>query len=240
MSHLTPTPRTDKNGRTVIRHMKVQRPGSAASLPLLPVIPEQDKRQLVSEVATFITTGNYLEHHFDSAKTAIAEYSLDTLHRIVGNLSKQHMNLLLAGFTMEWDEDKVNDYISIAAAAENNGIYSEELGWHLQSFAYYEELTSIQPGHSYPLHRALQCHAIVDTVTAIHSHADDDSDGAFANMDDGEFLPYIQDAQLRELILHSDEREAVTRIVKERGITDVDTIMEFIHSEAPAVANGLL
>lgn len=240
MSNLVPTPRLDKNGRTVIRHMKPQLSISGSKLPLPPIMPEYDRSQLVSEVAEFITTGNFLEHHLSTAKAGIADYSLDTLHRILGNLSKPQMNLLLHGFTMEWDENKINDYISIATVVENNRIYSGELDWQLQSLNYYEELTPIQPGHPYPLARALQCHAIVETTSAIHWHAEDDSDGVFVTMDDGEFLPYIQDSQLRDLILHSDERNEVARIIKERGITDAEVIMEFLHSEAPAVAEGML
>lgn len=240
MSNLVPTQRVDKNGRTVIRHMKAQRSISGSNLPLPPIVPEYDRSQLVSEVAAFITTGNSLEHHLSTAKTGIADYSLDTLHRILGSLSKPQMNLLLHGFTMEWDEEKINDYISIASAVENNRIYSGELDLQLQALNYYEELTPIQSGQPYPLERAIQCHAIVEAASAIHWHAEDDSDGVFATMADGEFLPYIEDSRLRDLILHSDERNEVTRIIKERGITDAEVILEFLHSEAPAVAEGML
>lgn len=243
MSKLIPTPRVDKNGRTVIRHMNVQRSGSGGNMPLPLIMAEQDRSQIISEVASFITTGTNLDHYFDTVKEAIGEYSLDTLHRVTGNLSKSHMNLLVSGFTLDWDEGKINDYISIAAAVENNSIWSEELGWQLKALAYYQDLTPLKPGHSYPLERALQCHAIVNTVSAIHWHKDEDDEddnGVFTHMDDGEFLPYIQDPQLRALILHSDERNEVARIVKERGITDAEVIMDFLHSEAPAVADGML
>jgi hypothetical protein len=205
-------------------------------------MPEQERSYLISDVATFITSDTNVSHYFNVAKEAIAEYSQDTLHRIMSNLSKPHMNLLVHGFSMEWDEAKINDYISIAAAVENNEIWSEELGWQLKALAYYQDLTPIQPGQAYPLERALQCHAIVEAVSAIHRHRDEDDDdyGSFTHMDDGEFLPYIQDAQLRDLILYSDDRNEVARIIKERGITDAEVIMEFLHSDAPAVADGML
>lgn len=240
MSNLVPTPRTDKNGRTVIRHMKAQRSGSGTTLPPPPIAPEKDRDRLISEVATYITEDTNVSHYFNVAKEAIAVHSLDTLHRIMGELSKSHMNLLVHGFSMEWDENKINDYISIAKVVEENEIYSGDLEGQLQALAYYEELTPIQPGFPYPLERALQCYAIVGATHAIHWHADDESNGVFTYMDDGEFIPYIQDQMLRGLILHSDERNDIARIIKERGITDPRVIMEFLHSDAPAVAEGML
>jgi hypothetical protein len=220
--------------------MKGQRPTPVGSLPLPQFIPEQERSRLISEVATFITADTDVSHYFNVAKEAIAGYSQDTLHRIMGNLSKPHMNLLVHGFTMDWDEAKINDYISIAEVVSDNDIYSGELENQLQALSYYEDLTPVQPGHPYPLERALQCHAIVAAVSAIHWHADEDSHGVFTTMDDGEFIPYIQDPKLRALILYSDNRNDIARIIKERGITEVEVIMEFLHSEAPAVADGML
>jgi hypothetical protein len=223
--------------------MKGQRTTPVGSLPLPQFIPEQERSRLISEVATFITADTDVSHYFNVAKEAIAGYSQDTLHRIMGNLSKSHMNLIVHGFSMDWDEAKINDYISIAAAVENNEIWSEELGWQLKALAYYQDLTPIQPGQAYPLERALQCHAIIEAVSAIHWHKDEDNEddyGSFTHMDDGEFLPYIQDPQLRDLILYSDDRNEVARIIKERGITDAEVIMEFLHGEAPAIAAGML
>lgn len=240
MSNLVPTPRLDKNGRTVIRHMKSQHNSPAGNLPLPQIIQEKDHDRLISEVATYITEDTNVRHYFNTAKEAVAGYSPDTLHRIMGELSKSHMNLLVHGFSMEWDENKVNDYISIAKAVEENEIYSGDLEGQLQALGYYEELTPAQPGSPYPLERALQCHAIVGATQAIHWHADEESYGVFITMDDGEFIPYIQDPKLRGMILHSDERNEIARIIKERGITDVAVIMEFLHSEAPAVSEGML
>jgi len=179
-------------------------------------------------------------HYFDQSYTVLAGYATDTLHRIIENLSTSHMNLLIHGFTMGWDEDTINDYISIAATVQTNKMYSGELGYHLQSFAYYKDLAPIQPGLPYPLKRASQCIAIIETVIAMQDAADDDSDGVFTRMDDGEFLPYIQDSKLRDLILHSDERTEATRIIKQRGITDADVILEFLYSDAPALSSGML
>lgn len=97
--------------------------------------------------------------------------------RILSDLTQpSHLNLLIHGFTMDWDESKINDYISITHAISDNSLYSGDLGNHMSALPHYEGLVPVQPGKPYPQERAAQCHAIVAAGAAIHWHVDPDDE----------------------------------------------------------------
>jgi hypothetical protein len=274
-NHLIPTARTDKNGNTVIRHMRPEEaaPSRTTMIPAVQVTKPQTPQEKVNEIAELIAdfkTSNmdfpdlvmylhYIEEN--SSKTLpILKRCLTTGNDEAQEITKSLIHMMLdtikenidsSGGEDGSEDDEYGDQFSWAdncpevwypfAAANalcfwNTSNVMEEIGtsednvtisYKVRDLA--DNLSTTDDERSPTTDKYWRGMAAF-TLTGIETprlHAD-------ARQELKSFIPWAG---------KHEEIAAVTRVVRERGIFDQDTINQIIESQkdiSPAVSSGTL
>ena len=249
---LVPTPRVDKNGRTVIRHMK---PGSKigsgiARAPKVAIAPEQDIDALIEEASTALgaAMGDYdisatARLTRDRARIGLQGFAPATLQRITeyqwtaGTASIVTSELEQEVFT----EGMVNDIIMLEKELDRYiaGSYSN---WLIMGFPHYEKLETYDFNEEYPQRRAEQCTALIGA--SLHL-ANNDEIGVrtFGVTPEGMPLMIIKDEDLQDLILNppaGHSSQDVADIIIDHSIGDAAHIRRILEFETTGLRNGVL
>lgn len=244
--NLTPTPRTDKNGVTVIRHMKDKLSQTFSSRLIPPVtapaaVPERDA--LLSKAALAITAKldrreEMVSLYYGVIKDIISQYSPRTLQELTKLTDdEQKAWAVHTGLMKNWTETAVNDYLNLADFFRAHNI-ADEMHGYLKSFPYYEDM---YPQESpYPEQRREQCEAVIELVEHMGNAMFEAT--TYMELENHFLVPYIKDDKLRKLILTSENRQKAVRLIKQRNILDADTIAGLIDADAdvPALTDGIL
>jgi len=256
MSNLIPTPRTDKNGRTVIRHMKPQTAGTdkpTVNLPMPAAVPDHHKT-LVHETA--LNLFSIIEENYGGRNTALiinaienalAKYSVATLDRIQHNEWLPHAaNTLALGITTRWDETQANDFIAACHALREHEPHGVP-AIHNNAWKHYRELHPANNDGDYPKERLDQ----IVTLYFVTEYMIADGEepyywdtyhlGELAN--DIEFIYLGDDNQLRKLILHPGpdyKCEDILRIVTAHHTYDPEKIKRMLDLGVPSMTSGVL
>lgn len=257
MSNLTPTPIVDKNGKLTTVHKKTQVPTSSKALPSV-ALPKPDNivntvsHRLAQEWADS-QSNNGLDHEraynfaLQDSREAFGKCSPETIQRVYGPEMTPGLRLsLINGLSDQWSEGNINDYMSIAQAADELEMYYKEVKLFLAAFEYFKEIDPYEGG-PYPEKRAKQVDALTRVLWHMyrnpHNLPDIDIWEEFKDKhDEWEEVPYIKDEKLRALILTSGhDRDAIVEIITERSVFDADQIMEMLSAnDASALRAGNL
>lgn len=250
MSNLIPTPRTDKNGRTITRHMKADNTAApVGKIPPVTTQPSTRSQYLTSAAKVLrdaITNGSYLlsvDRCLNSAEPVLATLSNATLERIHNHpWSTRAAENFAMRLGEGWDETMANDCMATSAALDLTNEYGMD-SMHLFAWRYlYPELCPSNNDGDYPEERLSQLvalHRIVtymEEKTTLQPYFTDEATGEIKGL-------YINDAELREFVLYPQApytREAITEMVVTNGTFDVARIKAMIDSNSPSLSSGVL
>lgn len=245
MDNLIPTPRTDKNGRTVTRHMKQHDNGAdRGSFIPAPRTGSLEHVRLVDDATDAIVNAVKDGRHEkimirDRRKMAAAfsTYSKSTLERLQKHPWSYYAASDFIDQVAGWDETTANDYVEVTAALNlRNGARP----MHIDSWKKYPDLHPANNDGSYPEERRSQLTALY----VLADHIEDDGGEPF-QLDNTGYLEnyYITDDNLREFVLHPGEqykREDIVEIVTSMSIYDIDHIKSILDNAASSLRNGVL
>lgn len=240
--NLVPTPRTDKNGVTVIRHMrdKTSKKLSSPQIPPVasaPPVTALDRAALLSKAALAITAkldsrSELVSLYYGVIKDIISEYSPYTLQALTTlTENDQKAWAVHTGLMKNWTETSVNDYLQLADFFRAHNI-SDDMHGYLKSFHYYEDMYPQNDG-AYPEQRREQCEAVIELVEHLGNVMFEETT---TFMEPRVLIPYIRDEKLRKLILTSEDRKKVVRLVKQRNLLDADALSGLVDNAADASA----
>lgn len=243
--HLVPTPRTDKNGVTVIRHMKGNLAGALATpqIPPVTVLAAPEYGAVLSAAAYAITAKLDAREamtslYYGVVKDIIKDYSPHTLQALTALTEDDWKAWAVhTGLMKNWKETAVNDYLHLADFFRAHGI-ADDMHGYLNSFRYYEDMCPQRDG-DYPEQRREQCEAVIELVEHMGNVMFEET---ISYMEHRVLVPYIRDEKLRKLILTSENRKKAVLLIKQRNILDADMIRELIDNDAdaPALIEGVL
>lgn len=198
------------------------------------IIAEHER--LITEVAETISDST--THDVVSIREAIKSFSPATLNRITGfGLRDWQREELLGGMIFfGWNESCANDYLSMSPIGMSCTL--SDIDKHIDALRFYEGMVQ-QSGETYPEERADQIVAIVRVLLQMHER----DENILVPFNDGgtwKLLPYLNYAPLRDLLVHSPQRDAVVKIVIERDIMDAELITEMISTASPSLIEGTL
>lgn len=251
MSNLIPTPRTDKNGRTVTRHMNPQSTSTTknTAIPVPAMRAPKDHSAIVRDAAQTIIDLLGAKHPqgipvktLNKITAALRNYSDATLERIQQHdWTSKSVDHFSVGITNTWDETKVNDYMAATTAlSEYEPDGAPPL--HYNSWQHYPELHPANNNGDYPEERLSQIVALYRvTEDMIANDKDPYYWGELTN--DIEFTYLDEDDQLRDFLLHpgSDyNREDITRIITTHHTYDPSKIKAMLALGVPSMTSGVL
>ena len=249
MSSLIPTPRTDKNGRTVTRHLKPQSTSTTKSstpIPPLTLSAPKDHATLVSGATAALTNLLYPEGTpaKDLAKitTVLTTYSDATLNRIQQqDWNRKPAYHFSVGIITTWDETKANDYMAATTALreyEPDGVPP----LHYNSWQHYPELHPLNKNGDYPKERLNQLTALY--IVTEHMIANGKEPYYWNDLtNDIEFTYLNDDDQLRNFLLNpgpDHNRDDITRIITTHHTYDPGKIKAMLDLGVQSMTSGVL
>lgn len=257
MSKLIPTQIVDKNGKRTTVHKKATGPTGSKSIPPVAAIPVPDN--IVNTVSHRLAqewidsqSNNGLDYQraynfaLQDSREVLGKCSPETIQRIYGpEMTPGRRLSLINGFSDKWSEENVNDYMSIAQAADELEMYYKEVKTFLISFEYFKEI-KLDEGEPYTEKRAKQVDALTRVLWHMyrnpHNLPDIDIWEEFKDQyGEWEEVLYIKDEKLRSLITDTtQDLPAITDLITQRSILDADQIMEILSSDTTALREGTL
>lgn len=251
MSNLIPTPRTDKNGVTRIRHMKPQAAETSRRSPSIPPVTsargKAHHQRLVLEAVVVLCealTGKYPDETVrmlrDTSRAALTKLSTSTVTAAKTHPWKPDVALRFCiGLEDHWSETKLNDYMALSNAVELPDSMSVS-DWHLDSYGLYPDLCPHDCNGPYPEERLSQLAALY----RVTEHMADAGQNVYRAGENGEgSVFYIPDNDLRNLILHPDEkysRDDIVNVIRDRSIFDADLIRATLDFDTKSLRGGVL
>lgn len=249
MSNLIPTPRTDKNGVTVIRHMKPQTaPKSRTTIP--PVSTPVDKtRAIIIDEATRSLTGlletggstgvnEKIARKITDVLTSYTDTTLDRIqHYPWTPTTSSHFSV---GIMNTWDETTANDYMAIntvLAEEEPNGVSP----FHYNSWQYCPELHPTNNEGDYPEERLNQLLTHYRVIEYMDSQDDEPYHWNELTSDYDSYR--IEDAQFRQLLLNPGpdyNRDDIIRIITTHHTYDPERIKRMLDLGVGSMTSGVL
>lgn len=251
MSNLVPTPRTDKNGRTVIRHMKPATfasedatiPTVSLSTPMERSEADQKEHALTISIAQQTLWEILMEDDpgtllADQASAAITGYSEATLLRIInfpwGRYSAKDFTSNIAE---NWTETTANDYMEVTVAMNSLGVSPDHANsWHLY------DLHPANNDGDYPGERLSQLVAIVTLIEHMQYGALDFYPYWHDPVTGEVESTYLPQEDLRDLILNPGpyNREDIVELVVSHDAYDAERIKAILDASAPSLREGIL
>lgn len=252
MSNLIPTPRTDKNGRTVIRHLKPQStstPKNNTPIPAVSMRTPKDHAALAAvanqTIADNITTNNpqgIPVKTLNRITAALASYSDATLERIQQHeWNGKSANHFSVGIINAWDETKANDYMAATTALsehEPDGVPP----LHYDSWQHYPELHPANNEGDYPEERLSQITALYLVTEDMITNNEEPYYWDELTNDIG-FIYLDDDDQLRSFLLNPGPdytREDITRIITTHHTYDTGKIKAMLDLGVQSMTSGVL
>lgn len=251
MSNLIPTPRTDKNGRTVIRYMKPEQP--AKDTPSLPAPSEAMVKYLKmkanrSEHETmFLLADQELWESLDDdhenmskASPVLRGYSIATLRRILNFqwwVHGQSPQTFAKNIAAKWTETTANDYMAYVTATGETITDHYADSWQL-----YELHPSDNNSEEYPEERLSQIIALTE-VTNFMQYSGLDPFPSCEHPITKDETAYLHQDDLRAFILNPGDqykREEITNAIIDHDAFDVERIKAILDTSTPALREGIL
>jgi len=251
---LTPTPRVDKNGRTVIRHMKPEASAiSKLQLPA-PTQPRTDPlRDSVVELVVLTITGIVLnsdptEHEQRDIEEGLRGLSFDALNMIIGldrPDSYSRLWVIYDDLRKGVGGDFTSDFLHLSDALESRGFDEMIFSDYIRGFRRYEGLPPLGIDGEYPLERLRQCTGIIDVtacITDMIREGDLEGDGGISYAkDEGQGSIFLRDAKLRKIIMNSEYDNArIMNLIKERKVIAPDALVAILDQDSTPLADGAL
>lgn len=250
MSNLIPTPRTDKNGRTVTRHMKPHSQSAGSHSTKIPPVGMNGagRSVLIASVTTLLTKAirtNFPEgvaiNDVRRAAPALASYSDATLARIQQHpWTFQSARTLTLSATKEWDETTVNDYMAAAVALNLTEGHSISV-MHTDSWHLYDELHPANNVGEYPAERLSQIVALYHVTE--HMEEEGLEPYGYGERSHEVESYYLNDDKLREFLLNPEEpykRDDIVDIITTHNTYDVARIKTMLNHSVPALRGGVI
>lgn len=246
MSNLIPTPRTDKNGRTVIRHMKPEPTAkSASTIPPLTLNTTTDRNALILDITHAISAAQtpfqLSQHPKAEIIKALKPFTNTTLEKIQQfKWNAEKSNTFTFGIRNSWDETKTNDYLAVSEALsqeEPDGVPIE----HYTTWGVYTELHPANNEGDYPEERLSQLLAIYHVINDMFQQ--DEYADEWAEVDGDFDEPYLARTPFRDFLLNPGpdyNRDDVLRIITTHHTYDPDRIKAMINLNNPSISGGIL
>jgi len=253
MSHLIPTPRTDKNGRTVIRHVKPPTTSTDKNQTALPtptmLAPKKNHATIAADAMDTLVGVLYTKYRdglptktLTNISEALTRYSDATLDRVQQHewtvKSADHFSV---GITRTWDETKANDYMAATKALreyEPDSIPPR----HYDSWQHYPELHPANNDGDYPEERLSQITALY--LVTEHMIANDREPYYWDDLtNDIAFIYLDDDDQLRDFLLNPGNdyaRDNITSIITTHHTYDPEKIKRMLDLGVPSMTSGVL
>lgn len=250
MSDLIPTSRTDKNGRTVTRHMKPHNTSTGATgtpIPRVKKVSQKEHQQVVLEAVMNLCEALIQRYDDDSVRRirdssieVIGGYSTSTEQRIRDTSWGHYQAMQLATSIRpdkkrQWDETKVNDFLVLLGNHEDDKIND----WHLNSYHLYEELCPPNNAGDYPEERRSQINALLTVTDKMYSSAEH---VLIYDDETKQSLFFIVDPELRSLVLNPGKhnRDEVVAVIVGTDTFDASRIRMMLDADVPSLGSGLL
>lgn len=251
MSNLIPTPRTDKNGRTVIRHMKPQSTGTPKNNTPIPAVSMRTPkdRAAIAAAVTQTLIDNLAHPHSQSpdARTreriteVLTHYSLATLERIQQHeWTGKSANHFSVGIVRTWEETKANDYIATRTALNEydpNGVSP----LHYNSWQHYPELHPANNDGDYPEERLSQLTALY--LVTKDMIANDKEPYYWDDLTNAISFIYLDEGPFRDFLLNPGpdyNRDEITRIITTHHTYDPSKIKAMLDLGVRPMTSGVL
>lgn len=250
---LIPTPRVDKNGRTVIRHMKLRGTGADGSK-----IPQ------VSTHASELGYGTLLENasvalgsvygnpknnavartYMERARIHLDGYSPATLRNIANHHwgyswgTDVNSEIDEGGY---YNEGHVNDTIMLGDDLDRMGAGMYR-SWVILSLPMYEGLEPYDLKREYPERRVEQAKAIASVVLHF-AKSEKKATNVHGVGPDGYPVLHLKDVELQNLILNPDDPytcQDITNIIIDHNTADASRIRELLKFETTSLQSGVL
>lgn len=260
--NLIPTARVDKHGRTVIRHMKPEDKAGQrfnGTVPAPVVTPNDVRSALLERAASAFfghNTGMNEEDHAASTKwlSTLSASELKTVETWAGNKKASRLWIPVVGMQKDAGRDFGRDWLNVSDYLEGKQIEQVVGEYYIAAFQKYEGLIPLEDGAAYPEERFKQFVAVTETVLSMielsrdgtiddreYSLYSSDADPELEADVTYEWLPYIWDEKLRNLIVNPEHSDAARKIIGERGIVNADDITAIISgSEHALLGEGAL
>lgn len=245
MSNLIPTPRTDKHGRTVIRHMKPQAAAKNANIPHLMLKAPKDRDVLVAGITQTLSTAmtplDLSMHPKAKIIKALTPFSNATLNKIQQcEWTSSKADAFTCGIRNSWDEARTNDYLAVSEALtkeEPDGIPVQ----HYSTWIEYPELHPANNEGDYPEERLSQLLAIYHVINDMFDQ--DEYADEWDEIDGGVEEPYLAPTPFRDLLLNPGpnyNREDITRIITTHHSYDPERIKAMLDFDVQPLIAGVI
>lgn len=254
MTNLIPTPRADKNGRVVVRHMKPESSGQRDhSIPAPNVVaPDADNALMegaYNAILNVVLEGAASQSERTFIEDRLRELPSETLVVISELPDSENYTRLWGIHTAMKDMAPsafITDLVYLADMLEQRGIDEIFFSDYVRGFRYYEDLCPLGSSGSYPELRASQCRVLTDVCMTMVDMIDEElisnEDMTYpTDTDSDEWTPFVRDADLRHLLLASEyDTDKVVSLIQERKIIDPDDLKAILDQDINALAKGAL
>jgi hypothetical protein len=254
MNNLIPTPRTDKTGRTVIRHMKPETATRAKvnqKLPPVTLAMSHDHAALISKATQRLNEILGFSHEDNQAElhTALGVYPNATLHRVQHHdwthteaadfhaiITDGEWNGTTKAF-VKWDETKVNDYLDVSQMIRElsrEGVDS----FHHNAWDLYPELSPADTNE----HAEERISQLV-ALYLVTEHMSEQGSNVFTSHPERGEVIYLEPSPLRDFIFNPGPNytsSEVTRIMITHKEYDPDRIKAMLELDNPSLSGGVL
>lgn len=250
MNDLIPTPRMDKNGHVVVRHMKNEMPAGGyikKDIPV-PVIPSRDDvAELVSNaiaamelevgLSTTVERQNVQDH-----LPSLSREELETIIEWSGNENASRLWILHEQLQHDDGITFAKDFLHLSDFLEDHGIEEIISADYVRGFQQYKNLCPIADDGSYPEVRTEQCKTITKVLSTMVDMVDSgELREEYVCADTESWTPLIRDEQLQDLLLNKEtDTEAVLKVIIERRVLDPAHIQAILKQEGGALSNGVI
>lgn len=217
----------------------------ALAIPQKPAEPSRFLRSAISSLRYAFAKGKVSERtantYINKAEPTLATYSDPTLERIQNHpWSSDTASTLAINTYINWTETTVNDYMAAAVALNLTGGHGiSDLhadAWHL-----YPDLHPANNDGDYPAERLSQIVALYRVIEAMDAkglrpYYDGPQTNGIGNY-------YLKDDNLREFVLHPEERykrEDIVDIITTHDVFDVDRIKAMLDNGNRSLSSGVL
>lgn len=244
MSNLIPTPRVDKHGRTVIRHMKPRSSGAPGSktpvmAPVLKMTADNHGKVLKASASAIAeeTDGN-----MGDIEEQLSIYSTEELAKIA-EWSVTKSNARIWSLSDELEETEyVRDFLQLADFIAEQNVNEMNIASHVHALHRYDELAPQGYDGSYPRERLEQCKAALEITLLMRDMIRNDEldPKSVDSGDTSHRQPYITDEKLRSLIFDPSSRAAALNVVIQRRMVRGDEVEAILNEDAGALTDGVL
>jgi hypothetical protein len=261
MSNLVPTPRVNKHGRTVIKHMRSEAataPYSSAPAPSLPSITGTEHAEAIGNLQVAMKRAYALGSYRHTNITTLndlwdrAEFmSMELASAYAGYIDADPDNgiedLLMSALNTECDEQSAGYILFIAQhvgildkswnferGANEGFIHAYRMHRGLKSFDIPENILSAAPGE-----QARVVAAFKVTQAVFETDSRGIINQGVPSREGSKF--YLSQPRLTTLAMERhDESDTICEIIRERKVIDPDTIEHLLATGIPALRDGAL